>query len=177
MERRRSGAGWRFGLSQNSAAEAAAGRIGNYSRGRLGGAVAEKIDSCYCPTVLLSGQPAAANFTFGTVTRLNLTDPDSMVLTPWGDLLPDDQGDGQLVLLRASGSNESPVQAIPLQGGMQVDDTVFVTSDRGYLLIAERDSNTIYKLSIGVWQVGTAFSASTGVPSGIYRPNVSAMSG
>ena len=112
---------------------------------------------------VMSGRPEAANFTFGTLTRLNLTDPDSMVLTPWGDLLLDDQGDGQLVLLRASNSNEPPIQVIPLQGGMQIDDTAFVTSNRGYLLIADRDSNTIYKLSSGVWQVGTAFSASTGV--------------
>ena len=126
---------------------------------------------------VLSGQPEAANFTFGTLTRLNLTDPDSMVLTPWGDLLLDDQGDGQLVLLRASGSKEPPVQVIPLQGGMQVDDTAFVTSNRGYLLIADRDSNTIYKLSSGVWQVGTAFSASTGVPAAGTAPAVPAYVG
>jgi len=126
---------------------------------------------------VLSGQPIAANFTFGTETRLNLTDPDSMTLTPWGDILLDDQGDGQLVLLRASGSNEPPVQVIPLQGGMQVDDTAFVTASRGYLLIADRDSNTIYKLSSNAWQIGTAFSASTGVPASGSTPAVPAYVG
>ncbi|HLZ67539.1 MAG TPA: hypothetical protein VKQ29_15005 [Aliidongia sp.] len=126
---------------------------------------------------VMSGQPEAANFTFGTLTRLNLTDPDSMVLTPWGDLLLDDQGEGQLVLLRASGSNEPPIQVIPLQGGMQIDDTAFVTSNRGFLLIADRNSNTIYKLSSNAWQVGAAFSASTGVAATSTTPAVPAYVG
>jgi hypothetical protein len=126
---------------------------------------------------VMSGNPEAANFTFGTVTRLNLTDPDSMVLTPWGDILLDDQGDGQLVLLRASGSKEPPIQVIPLQGGMQIDDTAFVTANRGFLLIADRNSNTIYKLSSNVWQVGTALSASTGVAAAGTTPAVPAYVG
>ncbi|GGF05540.1 hypothetical protein GCM10011611_08820 [Aliidongia dinghuensis] len=126
---------------------------------------------------VMSGTPEAVNFTFGTPTRLNLTDPDSMILTPWGDLLLDDQGDGQLVLLRASNSNEPPIQVIPLQGGMQIDDTAFVTANRGYLLIADRNSNTIYKLSSNVWQVGTAFSASTGVAASGSTPAVPAYVG
>jgi hypothetical protein len=128
-------------------------------------------------TPVLAGQPEAANFTFGTISRLNLTDPDSMTETPWGDLLLDDQGDGQLVLLRASQTNEPPIQVIPLQGFMQVDDTVFIPSDRGFLLIADTASNIVWKLSSNVWQVGAAFSASTGVAATATTPAVPAYVG
>lgn len=60
---------------------------------------------------------------FGTVATLNLTDPDSMTLTPSGDVLLDDQGDGQLTLLRSSG-DEPRVQYLPLLGQVQVDDNL-----------------------------------------------------
>jgi hypothetical protein len=111
---------------------------------------------------VLRGIPDASNIPFGTVTHLNLTDPDSMTLTPSGDVLLDDQGDGQLVLLRSSG-DEPRVQYLPLLGQVQVDDTVFATARRGFLLVADTKANTVYKVSANVWQRGAAFSASTGV--------------
>ncbi len=111
---------------------------------------------------VLRGTLDASNIPFGTVADLNLTDPDSMTLTPSGDLLLDDQGDGQLVLLRSSGG-EPRVQYLPLLGHVQVDDTVFATARRGFLLVADTKANTVYKISADVWQRNAAFSASTGV--------------
>ncbi|MEA3102995.1 hypothetical protein [Caballeronia mineralivorans] len=94
----------------------------------------------------LSGVPEASNIPFGTVAQLNLTDPDSMTLTPSGD----DQGDGQLVLLRASGDDEPCVQYFPLLGKVQIDDTVFATARRGFLLVADTKANRVYKISADV---------------------------
>jgi hypothetical protein len=90
----------------------------------------------------MRGTMGASNIPFGTVAILNLTDPNSMTLTPSGDVLLDDQGDGQLVLLRSS-SDEPRVQYLPLLGIVQVDDTVFATARRGYLLVSDTKANTV----------------------------------
>jgi hypothetical protein len=112
---------------------------------------------------VLSGRVKAANIPFGTVTTLNLTDPDSLSVTPSGDLLMTDQGDAQLVLLRLSKVKEPAVQVLPLLGGVQVDDTAFVTARSGFLLISDTAANVTYKLTAKIWSPGTGFSASTGV--------------
>ncbi|PNE10737.1 MAG: hypothetical protein CR217_12665 [Beijerinckiaceae bacterium] len=115
-------------------------------------------------TPVLSGTPNAVNIPFGTVSQLNLTDPDSMILTPSGDVLLDDQGDGQLVFLSAA-SATAPVRVLPLLGGVQVDDTVFATSNQGVLYVADLGANTIYKVTTPVWPLGGAFSAAAAVPA------------
>ncbi|MDR3096054.1 MAG: hypothetical protein LBV73_03155, partial [Paraburkholderia sp.] len=127
-------------------------------------------------TPAMSGSLNASDIPFGTVATLNLTDPDSMTLTPSGDVLLDDQGDGQLVLLRAPGA-EPHVQYLPLLGNVQVDDTVFATAQRGYLLVSDTSANTVYKISAKVWQRDAAFSASTGVPATNGTPAVPAYVG
>jgi hypothetical protein len=119
---------------------------------------------------VLPGMPKAIDITTGATTVLNLADPDSMIVTPSGDLLLDDQGDAQLVLLRRSATKEPAVQVLPLLGGVQVDDTVFATARHGYLLIADRDANTVYKLEAPIWDSGAAFSASTGVAASTKPP-------
>ena len=107
-----------------------------------------------------SGTPFAVNIPFGTLSQLNLTDPDSMILTPSGEVLLDDQGDGQLVFVGAS-----PPRVLPLLGSVQVDDTVFATSRHEVLLVADRDANTIYAVTTPVWPLGGAFSAAAAVPA------------
>jgi hypothetical protein len=118
---------------------------------------------------VLSGKPNAIDVTSGKVTVLNLTDPDSLIVTPAGDLLLDDQGDAQLVLIHLAAA-QPEARVLPLAGGVQVDDTVFATSTHGYLLIADRDANTVYKLAASEWVRGTAFSASTGVAASTKPP-------
>ncbi|MEM5451618.1 MULTISPECIES: hypothetical protein [Paraburkholderia] len=127
-------------------------------------------------TPVMSGSLDASNIPFGTVATLNLTDPDSMTLTPSGDVLLDDQGDGQLVLLRSSG-DEPRVQYLPLLGNVQVDDTVFAAARQGYLLVSDTKANTVYKISANVWQRDAAFSASTGVAASGSTPAVPAYVG
>jgi hypothetical protein len=127
-------------------------------------------------SAVFPGMPNASNIPFGTVKKLNLTDPDSMTLTPSGDFLLDDQGDGQLIVWRAPGT-EPQIQYLPLLGHVQVDDTVFASSKKGYLLVSDTDGNMIYKISADVWQQGAAFSASTGVPAANGVPAVPAYVG
>lgn len=125
---------------------------------------------------VVRGTLDASNIPFGTVATLNLTDPDSMTLTPSGDVLLDDQGDGQLVLLHSSGE-EPRVEYLPLLGNVQVDDTVFATTKRGYLLVSDTQANMVYKISANVWERGAAFSASTGVAASSSTPSVPAYVG
>ena len=124
----------------------------------------------------LPGMPEASNIPFGTVAQLNLTDPDSMTLTPSGDVLLDDQGDGQLVLLRGPGANPR-VEYLPLLGRVQIDDTVFATAPRGFLLVSDTQANRVYKISADVWEHDAAFSASTGVAATATTPKVPAYVG
>ena len=115
-------------------------------------------------TPAVSGTPFADNIPFGTVSRLNLTDPDSIILTPSGEVLLDDQGDGQLVFWPVA-SPKAPLRVLPLLGTVQVDDTVFATSRHGALLVTDRDANTIYAVTTPVWPLGAAYSAAAGVPT------------
>jgi len=112
-------------------------------------------------TPVLSGTPLALNIPFGTVSRLNLTDPDSMILTPTGEVLLDDQGDGQLVFVVPSPN--ANLRVLPLLGTVQVDDTVFATSRHGVLLVADRGANTIYAVTTPVWPLDAAYSAAAAV--------------
>lgn len=118
-------------------------------------------------TPVVPGTPNAVNIPFGTVSKLNLTDPDSMILTPSGEVLLDDQGDGQLVFWSVVGSSDAkaPLRVLPLLGGVQVDDTLFATSNHGVLLIADRGANTIYAVTTPVWPLGAAYSAAAAVPA------------
>ena len=110
-------------------------------------------------TPVVSGTPFAVNIPFGTVSQLNLTDPDSMKITPSGEVLLDDQADGQLVFV----SPNAPLRVLPLLGTVQVDDTVFATSRHGVLLVADRDANTIYAVTTPVWPLDAAYSAAAAV--------------
>jgi len=111
-------------------------------------------------TPVVSGTPNAVNIPFGTVSQLNLTDPDSMILTPSGEVLLDDQADGQLVFV-----STVPLRVLPLLGTVKVDDTVFAKSRHGVLLVADRDANTIYAVTTPVWPLDAAFSAAAAVPA------------
>ena len=122
-------------------------------------------------TPVLSGTPVADNIPFGRDSRLNLTDPDSMILTPSGEVLLDDQEHGQLVFV----SPNAPLRVLPLLGTVQVDDTVFATSRHGVLLVADRDANTNYKVTTPVWPLDAAYSAvtnTTGTAPATFAPYV-----
>jgi hypothetical protein len=121
-------------------------------------------------TPALAGGPNATDITTGKGTTLNPTDPDSLIPMPGGGLLLDDQGDAQLLEVHLFSAQQPVVRVLPLAGGVQVDDTVFATTPHGYLLVADRDANTVYKLETSKWPSGAAFSASTGVAASTKPP-------
>ena len=62
----------------------------------------------------LAGNASAINVPTGATATLNLQDPDSMTLTPEGDLFLDSQGDSEVILVRHPDSDDQTVLQIPL---------------------------------------------------------------
>ncbi len=117
-------------------------------------------DHAIAVTPVLGAAPRAIDTATGQSETLNLTDPDSTILTPAGDLLMDSQGDGELVrIAQASGQ----VYVTHLLGGVQVDDTAYATARHGFLLVSDKPGNVIYRINAATWAPGTAYSAMSGV--------------
>ena len=113
---------------------------------------------------VLEGTASAINAVTGAQVTLNLQDPDSMTLTPSNNILLDSQGDSELILVRKPGKNQSVLQ-IPLTspfGTPQVDDTLFIPSDDGFMLVSDTPANTTYVIRKTEFIPGTAYSAGVG---------------
>ncbi len=99
------------------------------------------------PTLL--GNASALNVVTNETETLNLQDPDSMTLDPAGELVLDSQADDELIIVRSSTAT-NPVLKIPLtmeSAALEVNDTLFVTSTSGTILITDRDGEAIYTLT------------------------------
>ncbi len=113
---------------------------------------------------VLEGTASAIDVVTGAQVTLNLQDPDSMTLTPSNNILLDSQGDSELILVRKPGKNQSVLQ-IPLTspfGTPQVDDTLFIPSDDGFMLVSDTPANTTYVIRKTEFIPGTAYSAGVG---------------
>lgn len=116
-------------------------------------------------TSALEGNAAATNVVTGASVTLNLQDPDSMTLTPSNDILLDSQGDSELVLLHRPGMTNRSVTLIPLSsplGTPQADDTLFIPSDEGFILMSDTPADTVYMIRKNRFVPGTAFTAAVG---------------
>jgi hypothetical protein len=116
-------------------------------------------------TPILGGQPNAIDIPTGTAVTLNLTDPDSLTIDPRGNVLLDDQGDGQLVFIRHPFSNHPDVGRLNLTvGGVAttVDDTAFASTPHSFLLVADLGGEKVYRIDSPIFgfEPGTAYSAS-----------------
>src|SRR5208283_5310782 len=78
-------------------------------------------------TPVLYGNASATDIPTGHGVTLNLQDPDSMTFNIGGDIVLDSQADGELVVVRNPGSNQSVFRVLLTVGGQSttVDDTVF----------------------------------------------------
>ena len=117
-------------------------------------------------TPVLEGNATATDVVTGDKVTLNLQDPDSMTLTPGKDILLDSQGDSELILVHKPGKDQSVLQ-IPLSspfGTPQADDTLFVPSDDGFILVSDTPANTVYKIRKERFVPGTAYTAAVGAP-------------
>lgn len=86
-----------------------------------------------------------------------VTDPDSLGVTPQGDLLLSAQADQQFVTIQDPGTVKQTVSVVS-HTGTTVDDTVFAPKTPSNLLVADTKNNAIYAIS-GDFTAGSAFSA------------------
>ena len=98
-------------------------------------------------TPVLYGNATALDTTTNQQITLNLTDPDSMTIDLQGDLVLDSQADAELVFLHNPGTAQQTVTRVPL--GTQVDDTIWIPSSEGRMLVVDAKQNTIYTVTIG----------------------------
>jgi hypothetical protein len=118
---------------------------------------------------VLAGEASAIDIPSDSTVQLNLQDPDSMTLDPLGNIVLDSQGDQQLIILSHPGEPNQRALRLPLSyltsSGpipVETDDTTFVTSSQGFLLIADKKLNTVFTLSKNAFAPGTAYTAADG---------------
>jgi hypothetical protein len=127
-------------------------------------------------TGVIDDDASATDVATGNIVTLNLTDPDSLMLDPFGELLLDSQGDGELVIVQHPGRKCQNVLVVPLTseaggqtaGNTTADDTVFVNSAQGTLLVADKDGETVYSITAPYFAPGAAYTAivATATPGG-----------
>ncbi len=100
-------------------------------------------------TSVLKGNSTGStlNPPIGNIT-MPLTDPDSMMIDPQGDLVLDSQGDQQLLFIHNPGGPGQTVKVLPV--GTPVDDTVWPTSSNGCMIIADNGSG-VYSVCSDLW--------------------------
>ena len=104
---------------------------------------------------VLAGDASAFDIPTDQTIQLNLTDPDSMTSDPLGNLVLDSQGDDELIFVSNPNTKSQRVLHLPLTylppnsttpTSVEVDDTAFTTSSQGYILFADKNLNTVYRL-------------------------------
>ncbi len=97
-------------------------------------------------TPVLFGNASARDITSDKRVTLNLTDPDSMTIDLEGNLVLDSQADSELVFLHHPGTSHQKVTRVLLR--TQVDDTIWIPTSEGHLLVVDASKNITYKVSI-----------------------------
>jgi hypothetical protein len=112
---------------------------------------------------VLPGNATAFDIPTGKKLTLNLQDPDSLTLTPEGDLLLDSQDDAELIIVHHPGQESQRVFHLALTSDgvpAKVDDTVFTREGEGFILVSDLDANTVYAIDRTFWLGRAAYSAS-----------------
>ncbi len=119
-------------------------------------------------TGILNDDATATDVTTGETVTLNLTDPDSMIVDPFGELLLDSQGDGELIIVQHPGRScqknllvplTSPLADGTVPGDTTADDTVFANAAQGTLLVADKDGEAVYAITAPYFAPGAAYTA------------------
>src|SRR5579859_400827 len=97
-------------------------------------------------TPVLYGNSTATDTLTGQKVSLNLTDPDSISLDSTGNLVLDSQGDAELISLHNPGTSSQTVTRLTV--GTQVDDTQWIPTAKGRLVIVDGKSNIIYTVTL-----------------------------
>jgi hypothetical protein len=92
------------------------------------------------------------------------SDPDSLKLTPWGDLQLTSGADGQLIFVAHPGTDEQAVSFLSLldPSGNPVsglDDAVFATAERGVFYLADTSNNRVLAIKVADVESGSLFAS------------------
>jgi hypothetical protein len=117
-------------------------------------------------TTILTMNATGTNLATGQRDQLTTqNDPDSLKLTPSGDLLLSSGDDGQLVFVADPGTGDQTVSFLTLldpKSGLHVsglDDAVFATASRGIFYLADTGNNRVLVIHADDLQVGTLFAS------------------
>lgn len=97
-------------------------------------------------TPVLQGNATATDLITNQAVTLNLTDPDSMTIDNKGNLVLDSQANSELIFLHNPGTAKQTVTRLLV--GTQVDDTLWIPSSEGSLLVVDAKANITYKVTI-----------------------------
>ena len=107
-------------------------------------------------TPVLMGNATATDLIANAKTTLNEVDPDSMTVDSSGQLVLVNQAGSELVFLKNPGTPQQTVSRVPV--GNQLDDTVWVTSSQGRLLIADGTTGNTYWISVPRFVPGSVYT-------------------
>jgi hypothetical protein len=134
-------------------------------------------------TTILDGNASVTNVLTGKPDTLNLQDPDSMIVDPYGELVMTSQGDGELIVVQHPGLPCQNAFVIPLSSEAgpgpaetQLDDTVFTTQSAGELLVADKALNTVYAITAPYFAAAAYSAVQVFVPPTAANPTTSFVS-
>ncbi|MBV8903781.1 MAG: hypothetical protein JOZ22_09100 [Acidobacteriia bacterium] len=112
---------------------------------------------------LLNSTSTGKNLATGANTSVSITDPDSLILMPSGDLALTGEADHTIVFIHNPGAANQSESFIALKGpnGQPIsgnpDDTMFPTATQGFFYIADTGGNTVYRISATGLPAGSVF--------------------
>jgi hypothetical protein len=102
---------------------------------------------------ILNSTFTGTNLATGALASTTITDPDSLILDPSGDLVLTGEADQEIVFVHNPGSVNQTESFVGLLGtnGQTIsgdpDDTVFPTAPNGTFYVADTGANTVYALA------------------------------
>jgi hypothetical protein len=132
---------------------------------------------------ILNGDATVTNVLTGEADTLNLQDPDSMIVDPYGELVMTSQGDGLLIVVQHPGLPCQNAYVVPLSSEAgpdpaetQLDDTVFTTQPAGELLVADKVLNAVYAITAPYFAAAAYSAVQVFVPPTAMNPTTSFVS-
>jgi hypothetical protein len=111
----------------------------------------------------MNSQFTGTNLATGMVGADTITDSDSLIRTPSGDLALTGEADQQIVFIHnpgQPGQSESFINLLGTDGKTITgfpDDTAYATAKSGYFILADTGANTVYKIYASGLTVGSVF--------------------
>ncbi len=106
-------------------------------------------------TPVLYGNTTAVDSATGQTITLNFTDPDSLGITPKGDLIIDGEADKNLITVKNPGTSLQQVSVVS-HPDYVADDTVFAPKAESTLLVADTSGGAVYQIT-GPFDRGNAY--------------------